>query len=124
MVLPTSSILVNLFPTVPQIRQSAATIYELLIEHFREMLEFYKEKPWKHVFNNVFKPFKIRFEERLKAIEVCSQLMSRHANALGLRDERNAHALQFDMLNRVFDKICCVYNLNRDHFDMSQGRHV
>ena len=106
MVLPTSDILVNLYPNVPQIRQSAQSIYELLIEHFREMLRFYKEKPLKHMFNNVFKPFKVRFEERLKSIKECSKSMSRHANALALRDDRNANAMQIDLLN-------CILELNR-----------
>ena len=103
MVLPTSHVLVDLFPTVPQIRQSAQSIYELLIEHFRDMLCFYEEKPWKHIFNNIFNPFKLRFEERLNSIEACSQSMSFLANALAHRDDRNAHEMQVRLLRYIVD---------------------
>jgi hypothetical protein len=94
-------------------------MYELLIEHFREMLRFYKEKAWKHAFNNIVNPFKLRFEERLKSIGECSQSMSQLANALAHRDDRNAHAMQIDLLN-------CILELNRSkqRFDSSSNHHA
>lgn len=104
-ILPMNNVIIELYPDAPQIRRSAQMVYELLIGHFREMLNFYKEKPWKKVFNNVFKPFKVRFEERLKMIDAYSHSMSLLAGALAHRDDRNAHAMQIGLLNQILD-IC------------------
>lgn len=105
MVLPTNSILADLYPHETQIQKAAQSIYELLIGHFQEMLIFYKEKHWKKIFTNVFKPFKIRFEERLRLIDAYSHSISLYANALAHRDNRNAQAMQIGLLNRILD-IC------------------
>jgi len=84
-VLPRVELIAGLYAD-PLVQRPLEDLSKLLVTHFNETLRLYEESRLTHIWKALIKPYSVRFEETVKAIEQCTTELEKSGSVLGLKE--------------------------------------
>ncbi|KAK4951235.1 hypothetical protein LTR10_010208 [Elasticomyces elasticus] len=117
--LPRVTIHLDLFP-VPAMRKAVHDIYEAIITHLQDTLEFYQHGRLKKAWKAFIQPYSLRFQDHVVRIEACSREIESLAIALGHQGIREMYGAMLKLQARVHSLESGISSNHQSTYDLLQ----